>query len=138
MEYNELPQTTFLQAVKRTYSSCSSKRIRRSEFWFFFLFTFLIGCFFAILEMAFAGNEAGLVIIKVFNYLVAFMLIIPWIMKCVGRLHDIGKSGWLFLLFLIPIIGIIILIVLFVKDSEKETNKYGPSPKYVEKKDVQS
>src|SRR5690606_20326554 len=55
-------------------------------------------------------------------------LLLPTIAVAVRRLHDIGKSGWFFLLYLIPCVGIILMIVFNVKDSEPD-NQYGPNPK---------
>ena len=51
----------------------------------------------------------------------------------IRRLHDIGKNAWYILIGLIPIVGQIILLVFFCKDSSKESNKWGDSPKYEEK-----
>ena len=51
----------------------------------------------------------------------------------IRRLHDIGKNTWYILIGLIPIVGQIILLVFFCKDSSKESNKWGDSPKYEEK-----
>lgn len=59
-------------------------------------------------------------------------LLIPSLALSVRRLHDIGKSGWWLLLWLVPIVGWIVLIVFYVLDSEKEENQYGISPKYQE------
>lgn len=62
---------------------------------------------------------------------------IPGLGAAVRRLHDIGRSGWWYLLLLvlsmIPFFGIIASITLLVfmcKDSQKEANKWGISPKY--------
>ena len=62
-------------------------------------------------------------------YLLA--IIIPSIAVGVRRLHDIGKSGWMMLISLIPLIGGIWLLVLMVTDSNPEENEYGPNPKEV-------
>jgi uncharacterized membrane protein YhaH (DUF805 family) len=43
-------------------------------------------------------------------------------------LHDVGKTGLLALLALIPIIGAIILIVMCVPEDDAEVNEYGPVP----------
>ena len=56
-------------------------------------------------------------------------LFIPSLAVAIRRLHDIGKSGWYYLLVLIPIIGAIWLIVLFVTEGEQGENQYGPNPK---------
>jgi uncharacterized membrane protein YhaH (DUF805 family) len=56
-------------------------------------------------------------------------VLLPGIAVGVRRLHDIGKSGVLLLLALIPCIGAIILIIWFVKEGDPGPNQYGPSPK---------
>lgn len=61
----------------------------------------------------------------------AIAIIIPCVAMIVRRLHDIGKTGWLILLSLVPCIGAIILFVFEVMDSEKGENKYGVSDKYI-------
>lgn len=60
-------------------------------------------------------------------YLLA--LFIPSIAVAIRRLHDIGKSGWMLLLALIPIIGGIWLLVLMIKEGVRGENQYGPDPK---------
>ncbi len=59
------------------------------------------------------------------------VILIPCIAMIVRRLHDIGKSGWLILLSLIPGIGAIVLFIFEVMDSEKGENKFGSSEKYL-------
>jgi uncharacterized membrane protein YhaH (DUF805 family) len=54
---------------------------------------------------------------------------IPTIAVGIRRLHDIGKSGWMMLVILIPIAGFIWLIVLFATDSQKGINDWGECPK---------
>ena len=56
-------------------------------------------------------------------------IIIPSIAVGVRRLHDIGRSGWWFLIALVPILGGIILLVFFVLDSKPGANEYGENPK---------
>ena len=53
---------------------------------------------------------------------------IPSIAVGARRLHDIGKSGWLQLLGIIPIVGLIILIVWWAKEGDKEDNAFGAAP----------
>jgi len=47
----------------------------------------------------------------------------------IKRLHDIGQSGWIILLNLVPIVGLILWIVLFFIPSEKASNMWGAEPK---------
>ena len=53
----------------------------------------------------------------------------PSLAVAVRRLHDIGKSGWMLLIGLIPLVGAIWLLILLLRDSEAGENKYGPNPK---------
>lgn len=61
--------------------------------------------------------------------LYALAVFIPSLAVVVRRLHDIGKSGWMYLIIFIPLIGAIWILVLLLKDSELGDNKYGPNPK---------
>lgn len=74
----------------------------------------------------YSGNvsEAG-----VFNLLYNLLILIPSLAVAVRRLHDIGKSGWMLLIGLIPLVGAIWLLILLLRDSEAGENKYGPNPK---------
>ena len=54
---------------------------------------------------------------------------IPGLAVAVRRLHDVGKSGWWYLIVFIPCVGFIWLLVLFVTDSEHGPNKWGDNPK---------
>lgn len=47
------------------------------------------------------------------------------------RMHDIGKSGWWWLIGLVPVVGAIVLIVFACTDSQPGDNAYGPNPKGV-------
>ena len=61
--------------------------------------------------------------------LLMIALFIPTFAVTVRRLHDISKSGWWWLIMLIPLAGAIWLLVLMCTDSSPGDNKYGASPK---------
>lgn len=66
--------------------------------------------------------------------IISLLLLLPSLGVAVRRLHDVGKSGWLLIGMIIPVVNIVICIMLliyYLKDSDRGTNKYGPSPKYV-------
>ena len=65
------------------------------------------------------------------GFLTVFSLgiLVPQIAVSVRRLHDIGKSGWFYLIGLIPVIGWIFVLVWFCTDSQPGDNQYGPNPK---------
>lgn len=115
--------------VLKKYTDFSG-RSRRKEYWMFVLFNLI----FAVAAMT-IDNLLGLTFGAIgygFVYVAyALATLIPGLAVSVRRLHDIGKSGWMVLIALIPIIGAIWLIVLMVTDSEPTTNQYGPNPKQV-------
>ncbi|PIE49069.1 MAG: hypothetical protein CSA39_04460 [Flavobacteriales bacterium] len=103
-------------------------RARRKEYWMFGLFNMI----FAIVAMI-LDNILGIAIEGV-GYgplygLYILAVLIPGLAVSVRRLHDIGKSGWMILIALIPLIGAIWLLVLMVTDSNSGENKYGQNPK---------
>lgn len=99
-----------------------SGRARRSEYWYWTLFTMLVSF---IVTRLFGGSNFGDALAGIID--IAFW--IPALAVAVRRLHDIGKSGWALLFNLIPGVGQIILLVFCCRDSEGD-NRFGPSPKY--------
>ena len=51
-----------------------------------------------------------------------------WVGLALGaqRLHDMGYSGWLQILFFIPLVNLIFWLVLLFAPSQKMDNKHGP------------
>ena len=90
-------------------------RSRRSEYWWASLGIGILGA----IVTGILGDLA---------FIWSLATLIPGLAICVRRLHDIGKSGWWYLIGLIPLVGTIILIVWFCKDST-EDNQWGPNPK---------
>lgn len=97
-------------------------RARRKEYWMFTLFNLI----FAILAVVIDGLIGTGAIIYLFYVLAT---LIPNLSVSVRRLHDVGKSGWMYLVALIPLVGFIWLLVLFTTDSQPGDNEYGPNPK---------
>ena len=104
-----------------------SGRSRRMEYWMFILINSIISVFCILLDsMLGTVWSIGYGPIYIGYGLAVF---IPGLAVAIRRLHDIGKSGWYYLLVIIPIIGPIWLIILFVTEGEQGENKYGPNPK---------
>ena len=61
--------------------------------------------------------------------IVATLHFLPSLSVVVRRLHDVGKSGWFYLIIFIPLVGFIWMLVLLVSDGNKGENKYGADPK---------
>jgi len=107
-----------------------SGRARRTEFWMFALFNFIFAIVASIIDTA-IGSKLGILQFGIFYLIYSLAVLIPGLAVSVRRLHDIGKSGWMVLINLIPLIGLIWFIVLTVKDSQPGENQYGPNPKEV-------
>ena len=105
-------------------------RARRSEYWYYTLFNFLIyiACVVLALLLAIATDTPGFIALA---YLWGLATLLPTIAVCVRRLHDTGKSGWFYLTVLIPLVGGILMLVWMCTDSEQGYNGYGPNPKGV-------
>ena len=117
-------QLTFGEAVKKalTENYCNfSGRASRSEFWWFQLFLLTVSSVASGLSYAISGND-------VLSYIINLIFFLPGLGLSVRRLHDTGKSGWLYLLNLVICIGSIILIVFYAKESDMFTNEYGDVP----------
>lgn len=93
-------------------------RARRAEYWYFFLFNFIVTILLAVIDDS--GTLYGIYGLGV---------IVPSVAVGVRRIHDIGKSGWWLFIAFIPIVGTILLILDLAKDSQSGDNKYGSNPK---------
>jgi len=118
----------YLKVLKQ-YADFSG-RARRKEYWMFVLFNMIFAIVAMILDNI-LGLTAGELPYGVLYYLYVLAVLIPGLAVAVRRLHDVGKSGWMILIALIPIIGAIWLLVLMVTDSNPGENQYGPNPKEV-------
>lgn len=108
-------------------------RSRRKEYWMFFLFNLLFSAAIVIVDDILGFNE-GFGFLYVLYGLLVF---IPSLALTVRRLHDIGKSGWMLLVSLIPLIGSIWLFILLVTEGDPHPNRYGPDPKQEIEEDQQ-
>lgn len=103
-------------------------RARRSEYWFFALFCFIIGVVARIIDsMLFTGEDGT--VTQIVGSITSLVLLLPTLAVSWRRMHDIGRSGAWYFINLIPIVGWIIFIVWAAQDSHGD-NEYGPSPKY--------
>lgn len=99
-----------------------SGRARRSEFWYFQLFCLLGNLIFSFWVSKSETNE----ILGLIFFLVTLL---PTLAVTVRRLHDLGRSGWLILVALIPFIGVFVVLFWATQEGNPDHNQYGPSPK---------
>ena len=116
----------YLKVLKQ-YSDFKG-RARRKEYWMFTIFNIIFGGIAMTLDSVFGIAIEGIGYGPLYG-IYALVLFIPGLAVAVRRLHDIGKSGWMLLITLIPLIGVIWLLVLLLTDSNSEENLYGANPK---------
>lgn len=138
---------TIGQAVRRFWKKyvTFTGRASRAEFWWWFLVSYLVSFVLGLVGQVIAGPqpqppvdattpaELTPYFSAVFGW-VAQASIISWIWTLatlVGtialstrRLHDTGRSGWWYLIALVPIVGAIILIVFWASAPKPEGQRY--------------
>ena len=132
-----LPRVNCCVAVKicfKKYAICSG-RSRRSEFWYFELFNFIIDLILSIPIIIFRGEKTPRLVFEIISLVYHILTILPNISVSIRRLHDTGRSGYYYLINLIPIVGNFIVLYYMLCDSQEQPNEYGPSPKYIEIKE---
>jgi len=110
----------YLQTLKK-YADFGG-RARRTEYWMFFLFNFIIGIVLSVAD--YVLGTGGII-----GALFTLALLIPAVAVGVRRLHDTDRSGWWLLIAFVPLIGAIVLIIFFVLDSSPGDNRFGANPK---------
>ena len=107
----------------RNYTNFSG-RARRKEYWYFVLVQMGLVIIAMILDAIIFNSETGL-----FYIVVALGLFLPGLAVTIRRLHDTSRSGWWFLISILPLIGSIILLVFLASDTKLEINQWGPPAK---------
>jgi uncharacterized membrane protein YhaH (DUF805 family) len=123
----------YLDILTNKYADFNG-RARRKEYWMWTLYYTIVLLFAMVLDNVLGlnfelfGQDLG------YGWLyvtVAITHLIPGLGIVIRRLHDVGKSGWFYLIILIPLIGFIWVLVLFCTDGVQEDNKWGSNPKLI-------
>jgi uncharacterized membrane protein YhaH (DUF805 family) len=108
----------FVSSIKRNCTTAAyaqfDGRASRSEYWWFYLFTVLVSAAADSLGGT-AGNLASL------------FFLLPGLALMVRRLHDVGRSGWWFLIGF-TLIGIPVFCYWLIKEADSGANTYGEGP----------
>jgi uncharacterized membrane protein YhaH (DUF805 family) len=88
-------------------------RATRSEYWWWVLFIVLVSIALGVLKLQMLGG------------LFSLGVLLPSLAVGARRLHDIGKSGWWLLIYLIPLVGWLVLLFFAVQPSQAGSNEYG-------------
>ena len=108
-----------------------SGRARRKEYWMYtliympilFLAMFADNALGTTFQMDVMGQAVDVGYGWVYM-IVALLHFLPSLSVVVRRLHDVGKSGWFYLIILIPLVGFIWMLVLLVSNGNVGENKY--------------
>lgn len=94
-----------------------SGRATRTEYWMFVLFNIIFSILFSVI-----GAYMDLMWLQ---GVYGIAVLLPGLAVSVRRLHDMGNSGLMYFVGLIPLIGWIWLLVLVCQPSQSGTNKWG-------------
>jgi len=85
---------------------------------------------FALIALALVSTDstAGLIIGGILAFVLCVVFLIATILISVQRLHDVGWSGWLWLLNLVPFVGSFFPLLLVVLPGSVVANRYGAPP----------
>lgn len=121
---------TFQDAVKTCFRKFAtfSGRAQRSEFWWFALFVVISNFVLGIVDHMLFGMAVDGQQVSLLGALFSLAVLLPNIAVGVRRLHDLDKSGWWYLLILIPLVGALVLIYFFVQKGTDGPNRFGADP----------
>ena len=116
----------YLKAVRDNYANFNG-RAGRKDYWYFVLWNIIFSGCASLLDTLLLGFNpeyvASLENISPTNLIYSLIVFIPSLAVFVRRMHDIGKSGWY---FLIPIYG---QLILTTRNGDVGDNNYGSDPK---------
>ena len=135
----------FIDIISQKYFQFSGRAPRR-EFWYFMLFSIIfsviigtvgqmLGLFYmipieipSISETGEMSNIIQNIPINLVQAGFGLVLFFPTLAVSVRRLHDLNKSGWWYLIAIIPLLGALVLLAFFVTGSQEHENRYGDIP----------
>lgn len=131
----------FFQSINSVFAGYFkfSGRASRSEYWWFFLFELIVGGIAFAIDTALviftlraaAWNETALLALSPLDFMLVYYMLItffPRMTVTVRRLHDVGLSGFFYLMYFVPIVGGLVVFVMTLLPSEDDDNIHGPGP----------
>lgn len=112
----------FKKVIKNTFNY--QGRARRKEYWYYILIASIIILIGFTLDGILDTPDT-------LSGLAGFILFFPSLAVTIRRLHDIGRSGWWYLISAIPLIGSLILLFWNCQETSPETNQWGVPAKRV-------
>ena len=135
---------TIGQAVRRFWKKYAifTGRASRAEFWWWYLVATLVSFVLNAINRLFAGPQPAQPVsedqlgpyfaqVMAWSFQSSALALVWGLATLVGtlalstrRLHDTGRSGWWYLIILVPIVGAIILIVFWASAPKPEGQRY--------------
>ncbi len=108
---------SFTDSIKLCFAKYAdfSGRAKRPEYWWFTLF-----CVVVSLLLEIVGSYV--------SWAFSLVTMLPSLAVGARRLHDMNKSGWMQLLWLIPVFGWIYLIYVLAQPGDATDNQHGSPP----------
>lgn len=110
-------------------------RARRSHYWANLGCWIVVGVAFMIVagilgsSPSAAASGAASPLVGVLLLVAAIAAFVDGLAMVFRRAHDTNKSGWVWLLLLIPLVNLLPFYWLMIQDSDQGANKYGPPVK---------
>ncbi len=106
----------FVDAIRTVLQNYANFRGRaaRPEFWWWMLLALIVNTTLSEADSTLAG-------------VLSLAIAIPTIAVGVRRLHDTDRSGWLYVLIVIPFVNFL-LIYFFIQAGTPGSNRFGPPP----------
>ena len=99
-------------------------RASRSEYWFFFLWVFILGVVAGLVDRLVLHSHD---LIGPCTLFLTFANLIPNLSLSFRRLHDIDRSAWWLLIACVPIVGALVLFVFSLLGGTRGENRFGPA-----------
>jgi uncharacterized membrane protein YhaH (DUF805 family) len=98
-------------------------RSRRMEYWMYVLISAAVVLVLGLVNVAMGADVPAIPAVYTLSVL------LPSLAVTVRRLHDTGRSGWWFLILLVPIVGAIVLLVFMATPGDEMANRFGANSK---------
>ena len=123
MGFQDAVRTCFAKYV--TFSG----RAPRSEFWWFILFVSLTNTILSVVDGMIFGTTPSGQSAMVLGAIFSLAVLLPSIAVGVRRLHDLDRTGWWYLLILVPFLGgLILTFFFFIHKGTEGPNRFGADP----------
>ena len=103
-------------------------RITRKTLWLKVWLPYVVIYLMAVVIDMLAGTFSEEFGIGLFSGVLSVCSIYPFVIVCIKRLHDRNRSGWFYLLCLVPILNLWPAVEIYFLRGTRGPNRFGPDP----------